>query len=94
MQVLERAVRMMKAPANEGARDRVDSGDIPVTDFPEIDFAKSIMVGDSISDMEFGRALGMKTVFVAGKMEEAAAAAAMSFDARVDSLADFQRSMS
>ena len=38
MQVLERAVRMMKAPANEGARDRVDSGDIPVTDFPEMDF--------------------------------------------------------
>lgn len=34
------------------------------TDFPEIDFLKSIIVGDSISDMEFGKALGMKTVFI------------------------------
>jgi histidinol-phosphate phosphatase family protein len=34
-------------------------------DFPEIDFTKSIMVGDSMSDMEFGRALEMKTVFIA-----------------------------
>ena len=34
-------------------------------DFPEIDFSKSVMVGDSISDMEFGRKLGMYTVFIA-----------------------------
>lgn len=30
-------------------------------DFPEIDFAKSVMVGDSESDMAFGRALGCFT---------------------------------
>jgi D-glycero-D-manno-heptose 1,7-bisphosphate phosphatase len=35
------------------------------SDFPEIDFSKSVMVGDSISDMEFGRKLGMYTVFIA-----------------------------
>lgn len=33
-------------------------------DFPEIDFAKSIMVGDSISDMQFGKNAGMYTVFI------------------------------
>ncbi len=33
-------------------------------DFPAIDFNKSIIVGDSMSDMEFGKALGMKTVFI------------------------------
>jgi len=33
-------------------------------DFPEIDFSKSIMVGDSMSDMEFGKKAGMKTVFI------------------------------
>ena len=33
-------------------------------DFPEIEFSKSIMVGDSISDMEFGKKLGMKTVYI------------------------------
>lgn len=33
-------------------------------DFPEIDFAKSIIVGDSISDMAFGKNAGMQTVFI------------------------------
>lgn len=33
-------------------------------DFPDIDFAKSIVVGDSMSDMEFGRNAGMKTVYI------------------------------
>ncbi len=33
-------------------------------DFPEIDFSKSVMVGDSISDMEFGKNAGMKTVYI------------------------------
>lgn len=33
-------------------------------DFPEIDFSKSVIVGDSMSDMEFGRAAGMKTVLI------------------------------
>lgn len=33
-------------------------------DFPDIDFNKSIMVGDSLSDIKFGMNSGMKTVFV------------------------------
>lgn len=33
-------------------------------DFPEIDFTKSIMVGNSPSDIEFGKKLGMHTVFL------------------------------
>ncbi|MCK5846631.1 MAG: HAD family hydrolase [Bacteroidales bacterium] len=33
-------------------------------DFPEVDFSKSIMIGDSISDMAFGKNAGMKTIFV------------------------------
>tara|TARA_B100001287_G_scaffold275153_1_gene282134 strand:+ start:901 stop:1452 length:552 start_codon:yes stop_codon:yes gene_type:complete len=32
--------------------------------FPGINFSKSIMVGDTDSDIEFGKALGMKTVLV------------------------------
>jgi histidinol-phosphate phosphatase family protein len=32
-------------------------------DFPEIDFSRSIMVGDSFSDMMFGKNAGMFTVF-------------------------------
>lgn len=34
-------------------------------DFPEIDFTRSVMVGNSDSDMLFGRQLGMHTVWIA-----------------------------
>lgn len=37
-------------------------------DFPEIDFEKSIMVGDSISDIEFAKKLGMKSVYILNKL--------------------------
>jgi histidinol phosphatase-like enzyme len=33
-------------------------------DFPNINFSKSVMVGNNLSDMAFGRNLGMKTVYV------------------------------
>ncbi|MDP4131988.1 MAG: HAD family hydrolase [Bacteroidota bacterium] len=33
-------------------------------DFPEIDLTRSVMVGNNISDMEFGRNAGMVTVFL------------------------------
>lgn len=33
-------------------------------DFPDIDLGKSIMVGDSLSDMEFGKNAGMYTAFI------------------------------
>ena len=39
--------------------------------FPNINFSKSLMVGDSASDIQFGQALGMKTVLMQGKEEEA-----------------------
>ncbi len=38
-------------------------------DFPEIDFKRSIMVGNSMSDMEFGKKLSMHTVFLTTKHE-------------------------
>ncbi len=38
-------------------------------DFSDIDFSKSIMAGDSKSDMEFGRRAGMKTVFIGKKIK-------------------------
>lgn len=56
-------------------------------DFPAIDFKKSIIVGDSISDMEFGFGLGMWTVLVEGKEEEQEAAALVEVNQRVRSLA-------
>ena len=38
-------------------------------DFPHIDFAHSVMVGDSKSDMAVGHQLGMLKVFIEGKHE-------------------------
>ncbi len=38
-------------------------------DFSRIDFKRSVMVGNSISDMEFGKRLGMHTVFLTTKHE-------------------------
>ena len=41
-------------------------------DFPEIDFSKTIMVGDAITDMEFARKLGMVAVYISkGKPTDA-----------------------
>ena len=41
-------------------------------EFEEIDFSKSVMVGDSQSDIEFGKRLGMVTVFIGPAVNETA----------------------
>lgn len=33
-------------------------------DFPDIEFDKSVMVGNNLSDMQFGKTMGMKTIFL------------------------------
>jgi D-glycero-D-manno-heptose 1,7-bisphosphate phosphatase len=35
-------------------------------DFPDITADTSVMVGDSLSDIEFGRRIGMRTIFIQG----------------------------
>ncbi len=55
-------------------------------DFPEIDFSRSVIVGDSISDMEFGARLGMVKVFIEGKDEDPSV---MKPDFQFDSLKSF-----
>jgi D-glycero-D-manno-heptose 1,7-bisphosphate phosphatase len=39
--------------------------------YPDIDFKKSIIVGDSVSDMKFGENCGMRLAYVAGHDGEA-----------------------
>jgi histidinol-phosphate phosphatase family domain/HAD-superfamily hydrolase, subfamily IIIA len=63
------------------------------TAFPEIDFKKAIMVGDSISDIEFGRQLGMWTVLIEGKEEEQIASAKIKVNQRAISLYDWTLSL-
>lgn len=33
-------------------------------DFPEIDFSKSVMIGNTLGDMEFGKNIGAYTIFI------------------------------
>ena len=44
-------------------------------DFPDINASTSAMIGDSLSDIEFGKRLGMRTVFIEGDAERQKAGA-------------------
>ncbi|HTS45280.1 MAG TPA: HAD family hydrolase [Puia sp.] len=59
-------------------------------DFPQIDFLKSIMVGNKLSDMEFGRNAGMHTVFLKTTHPETPLPHP-AIDMAFDSLADFAK---
>src|SRR5579862_9269240 len=61
-------------------------------DFPQIDFKKSIMVGNNISDMDFGRNAGMFTVFVKTTHPEQPLPHP-SIDLAFDSLPDFAKAL-
>jgi histidinol-phosphate phosphatase family protein len=61
-------------------------------DFPEIDFSKSVIVGDSVSDMEFGKNAGMVTVF-AGDMNKLNDTQRRLVDIHCESLPDFANSL-
>jgi D-glycero-alpha-D-manno-heptose 1-phosphate guanylyltransferase len=60
-------------------------------DFPEIDFHKSIMIGDSISDMKFGQNLGMKTILISSKEEEKIENCSISVDWRIEGLGELTK---
>lgn len=62
-------------------------------DFPEIDFGKSIIVGDSVTDMQFGKAAGMFTVYV-GDTEKLNNSDSQYIDFYCDSLLAFTNEVS
>jgi len=60
-------------------------------DFPEINPTTSIMIGDSLSDIEFGRSLSMMTILIEGdphRKKRGAASAAELADLRFHSFPD------
>jgi D-glycero-D-manno-heptose 1,7-bisphosphate phosphatase len=62
-----------------------------VADYPEIDAHTSVIIGDSDSDIEFGRKLGMMTVFIDGdpaRQKPGAEAARALADIQAKSLLD------
>jgi histidinol-phosphate phosphatase family protein len=56
-------------------------------DFPEIEFGKSVMVGDSKTDLQFGKRVGMKTVFIGNAHPEILSGSILA-DLRLDTLSD------
>ncbi|RQO32478.1 phosphatase [Taibaiella sp. KBW10] len=61
-------------------------------DYPAIDFSASVMVGNNFSDMKFGKAMGMKTVFLHTTQEQQALPNEW-IDAQFDSLAAWSNSL-
>ena len=62
-------------------------------DFPAIDFARSVMVGDSRTDLQFGRGVGMRTVLIECNPEEVAALREGEADERWASLRAWAQSL-
>ena len=61
-------------------------------DFPQIDFSKSVMVGNKLSDMQFARNTGMYTVFIASTNPEIAFPHEL-IDIRFNSLQEFANAL-
>ncbi len=60
--------------------------------FPEIDFSHSIMIGNNITDMEFGRNAGMYTIFLTTTSPEITLPHP-AIDMVFDSLPDFAKAL-
>ena len=62
-------------------------------DFSEIEFSKSIMIGNRSSDMQFGRNAGMYTVFVTNDENDYVVDKSL-FDMKVASMYEFSKMLS
>jgi D-glycero-D-manno-heptose 1,7-bisphosphate phosphatase len=60
------------------------------TDFPNINFSRSVIVGNTLSDMKFGKNLGMTSVFIPSTQPHQPFPHPL-MDARCNSLLDFSR---
>ncbi len=63
------------------------------SDFPDIDLSKSIMVGDTASDMNFGRNFGAVTVLIEHDTDEQKGIDPALVDMRFNSLLEFAKSI-
>jgi histidinol-phosphate phosphatase family protein len=59
-------------------------------DYPELDFSTAVMVGNTLSDMQFGKSLGMKTIFIPSTRPETPFPHPL-IDQRYDNLLQFAR---
>ncbi len=59
-------------------------------DFEGVDFKKSIMIGDTLSDMQFGKNLGMKTIWVDHKVKGDVNPSSELYDLYISSLTEIK----
>ena len=71
--------------SSECRKPNIGMGLMAKRDYPEINFFKSIIIGDSISDMVFGKNLGMTCFYIGGEMSSEESGI---IDARFKSLYD------
>lgn len=64
---------------------------LALADFPDMDFEDAWMVGDSPSDMEFARSLGINSALIRGKIEDLAVLSRMNLPHQFDNLLEFAR---
>lgn len=72
-------------PDDDMRKPKTGMGELAKMEFPEIDFRCAVMIGDSDSDIQFGRNLGMRTVRVRTAQENIGIEA----DLTVESLEEF-----
>lgn len=60
----------LKSNPNHSRKPKPDMALKAKTAYPDIDFNKSIMIGDTDSDIKFGKNLGMKTIRIKYEPEE------------------------
>ena len=81
------------APNLKGAEDDMRKpkpvmAELAKMEYPEVDYKNSVMIGDTDSDIRFGKNLGMKTVRIVTKEPISVDA-----DINVDSLSDFVKKL-
>ncbi len=54
----------MESEINELRKPKNGMAFLAKHDFPEIDFNKSLIIGDKLSDMKFGKSVGMTTIWL------------------------------
>ncbi len=57
-------------------------------DFDGVFFKKSVMIGDTLSDMQFGKNLGMKTIWIDHQVKGETSPLAEDFDIRITSMSE------
>lgn len=61
---------MLKDEINNCRKPAPVMANLAKKDFPEINFKRSVMIGDTSSDIAFGKDLGMKTIFLGNEINK------------------------